>query len=257
MLWNQLIHMLLVVLVGDGLGVLVGALRLLELFGRLSIRILILESVSSSLASRFNTGPLPHCITAIPPHAQTFFQEAALHSGSSSIMYLMSIHRAPKRRNLEKPSTHESLIVCPCAFPSNAISYHPQVYSAYLKNVLEIHKNVSFATVRDYKDIEATIRRLGSEVVVFNYDFMNPNLSDFQLSSIHWEGIPDWKMPDIVHWIKKRKGIPKLLRKNSSEFDIVSNAPFYDLSGALNSSDIMIEHFNSLLANAKLRWSRL
>lgn len=254
---------MLVVLIGDGLGVLVCAVRMLELFSRVNIRILILESLTSGIATTLTVGPLPHCITAIPPTSQNFFQVPSLHNGHSSIMYLMSIHRAPKnkRRNVsapDRPNTHESLIVSPCPFPSNSVSYHPQVYSNYLKTSLAEHKNVSFALMRNSGDVDTTIRNLGEKAIVFNYhNEVLPNLAGLHLSSVNWEGVPAWKMPDIVHWVKKKKTVFKVVPRGDLTFDVLSNSTILDLNGALVTAELLTEYLNSLLVTAKLRWPRL
>lgn len=169
---------------------------------------------------------------------------------------------------MEKPVAHESLLVKPCTFPSKAISYHPIIYSEYLRSILQSHPNVSFAIVKNHNESEFTIRNLaqyhGDQVIAFMIQNHKPHLSDMMvLSKIYWDGVPDWKMPEFVHWIRKQgnKSTPYIIEIDSHPrhqiFQVISKYTFFDLNGALVTSGIIGEHLKSLLVNANLRWPRL
>lgn len=259
---------MLIVLMGDGLGVLVSAIRILELLNRFNVRILIIESPQSEQMSKMVTGPLPHCITAVPPNSNAVLEGSALNHANSSVMFLSSIHRAPKNarsRKLEKPMVRESLIVTPCTHSTNAILYHPHIYLNYLKSILRSQKNVSFALVNNSRDLSLTLHHLTTrkDVFIFNFKVSQPNLSNLGLSEVHWDGVPNWKMPEVVHWLRRQKQDARSVRvlvQNERQLpthDILTNFTFYDLGGAIITANTMIDYMNALLIKASLRLTRL
>ncbi|CCH41653.1 hypothetical protein BN7_1194 [Wickerhamomyces ciferrii] len=267
LLWEEeksRVTLVVAVLVGNGLSVLFTAARLMELYNKVGLRILILETNS---LDTFQVGPLPYCLTSIPYIPSSLLQDAAINNTESSIMFLMTIHRASKRsipKAMNKPVSNESLIVRPCTHPTNSISYNPQLYINYLRHRLLNFKNISFAKLANKWDLEKIIDQLPKDIPNLIFTLENESvvkLNDLSLSSVHWDGIANWKMPEYAHWIKKHKNsnckVNQIIIKGNPIFQIISNHNSFDLCGAISGSEIITGIIDQHIINSKLRWPRL